>query len=162
MAGESVGSPMGRDEQGRRQPYAARRTRALAAHEVPRAGTGLTTGAATSERVLEASAATQKVMSLPSEDGGVVQHEHRRLADDGGAVGAGVGSLPAMGVEEVAVECTANLERKCGRAAACIVTPVRGHLVDGFVKGKNFGGFAEADNVMSNPKVCWAGAAAAP
>ena len=51
------------------------------------------------------SAATQKVMSLPSEDGGVVQQEPRRLADDGGAVAVGVGSLPAMGVEEVAVEC---------------------------------------------------------
>jgi len=48
-------------------------------------------------------------------------------------VGAGVGSLPVMGVEEVAVECAANLGRKCGRAAACIVTPVLGGLVDGFV-----------------------------
>ena len=52
----------------------------------------------------------------------------------------------------------ANLERKCGRDAACIVTPVRGHLVDGFVKGKNFGGLLRADDVMSTPKVCWAGA----
>jgi len=70
------------------------------------------------------------------------QREYWRLANDGGAVGAGVGSLSAMGVEEVAVECAANLEslRKCSRAAACIVTPVLGRLVDGFVEGKNFGG----------------------
>ena len=81
---------------------------------------------------------------------------------DGGVVGAGVGSLPAMGVGEVAVVCTANLERKCGRAMACMVTPVRGRLVDGFVVGKTVSGLLRADDVMSNRKVCWAGAAAAP
>ena len=94
--------------------------------------------------VLEVLAARRKVRLPPSEDGGAVQREHRRLADDGGAVGEGVGSLPRMGVEEVAVECTANLERKCSRAGACVVTPVRG-LVDGFVEGKNVGRLLRAD-----------------
>ncbi len=45
---------------------------------------------------------------------------------------------------------------------ACIVTPVLGRLVNGFVEGENFGSLLRADDVMSNPKVCWAGAAAAP
>ena len=48
-------------------------------------------------------------------------------------MGTGIGSLLVMGVEEVAVECAANLGRKCGRAAACIVTLVLSSLVDGFV-----------------------------
>jgi len=111
--------------------------------------------------VLEVLAASRKVRSPPSVDRGAAQREHRRLADDRGAVGEGVGSLPTMGVEEVAVVCTANLERKCGRAAACVVTSVRGP-VDGFVESKNVGGLLRADDVMLNPKVWWAGAAAAP
>ena len=73
-------------------------------------------GEATSMLVLEVLAVRGKVRSPPSVDGGVVQQGRWRLAGDGGAVGAGVGSLPAMGVEEVAVECTANLERRCGSA----------------------------------------------
>jgi len=91
----------------------------------------------------------------------VAQREHRRLADDRGAVGEGVDSLPTMGVEEVAVVCTANLERKCGRTAACVVMPFRGP-VGGFVEGKNVGGLLRVDAVMLKPKVWWAGVAAVP
>lgn len=76
------------------------------------------------------------------------------LPDDGGAADEGVGSLPTMGMEEAAVVCTANLERKpecgragTGRAAACVITQVLG-LVDGFV---DVDGLLRADNVMSNP-----------
>ena len=55
--------------------------------------------------VLEVSAANRGSGSPPSEDGRAAQREHRRPADDGGAVGEGVDSLPTMGVEEAAVVC---------------------------------------------------------
>src|SRR5260221_701980 len=103
--------------------------------------------------MLEVLAARRKVRLPPSEDGGAVRRGHRRSADDGGAVGEGVDSLPTMGVEEAVVElleCTANLERRCSRAAACSVMPFRG-LVDGFVEGEDVGGLLRADDAMSNP-----------
>jgi len=124
------------------------------------AGIGVT---AESLVVLGLSTASCEARPPPSEDGGEARRGHRRLADDRGAVGEGIGSLPTMDVEEVAVDCTANLKRTCGRAAACVVTLVRG-LVDGFVEGKSVGGLLRADDsdVMPNPRVWWAGAAAAP
>jgi len=65
-------------------------------------------------------------------------------------VGKGIDTLPTMGVEE-AVGCTANLEGKYGRAAACVITPVRG-LVDGFIEGEDVGWLLRADDAMSNPR----------
>jgi hypothetical protein len=41
-----------------------------------------------------------------------------------------------MGMEEVAMECIASLERKGGIAATCVVTPVRS-LVDEIVEASN-------------------------
>jgi hypothetical protein len=38
-----------------------------------------------------------------------------------GAVGEGVDSLPMMGMEEAAMECTASLERKGGIAAVALL-----------------------------------------
>jgi len=67
-------------------------------------------GVATSKLMLEVLAARQNVRSPSSQDGGTVWREYQCLVDDRGAVGAGIGSLPAMGVEEVAMEYTANLE----------------------------------------------------
>ena len=58
-------------------------------HEVRRADTGV----AALELVLEVLAAKRKMRSPRSEDGRAVQRRHRRLADDRGAVGDGVGCL---------------------------------------------------------------------
>jgi len=68
-AGEGIVSPMGRNEQGRREP-----------HEVRRAGTG----AATSKLVVEALAARRKVRSPPSEDGGATREAVVRSTMRGG------------------------------------------------------------------------------
>ena len=87
-------------------------------------------------------ATTRESGSPLSEDGRAAQREHWHPADDGGAVGEGVDRLSTMGVEEAAVECTANLERslrRCSKAAICGVTPVRG-LVDGFLRAKTSAG----------------------
>jgi len=89
--------------------------------------------------VLGVLATTRESGSPLSEDGRAAQREHRHPADDGGAVGEGVDSLSTMGVEEAAVECTANLERRCSKAAICGATPVRG-LVDGFLRAKTSAG----------------------
>src|SRR5260221_13422453 len=65
--------PHGRNKQGCRQPYEARRTRASAAREVQRASMG----AATSKLVLEVLAASQRVRSPPSVDGGTAMMRGR-------------------------------------------------------------------------------------
>src|SRR5260221_4520167 len=66
--------PHGRNEQGRRQPYEARRTRASAACEVRR----VSVGAATSKLVLEVLATSRRVRSPPSVDGGTAMMRGRR------------------------------------------------------------------------------------
>ena len=107
-------------------------------HDVQRTGTGVVA----SELVLEVLAAKRKVRLPRSEDGCVAQRGHRRLADDGGAVGDGVGCL----------------ETRCSRAAAGVVTLLRGP-VNGFVEGKVANKLLRADEVLSSPKPWWAHAA---
>lgn len=48
-----------------------------------------------------------------------------------------------------------GLIKRCTRAPAAIVIPVRGPL-DGFVEGKDFDRLLRADEGMSSPKAWWA------
>ena len=89
--------------------------------------------------MLEVLATTRESGSPLSKDGRMAQREHRHPADDGGVVGEGIDSLSMMGMEEAAVECTANLERRCSKAAICGIMPVRG-LIDGFLRVKMLAG----------------------
>ena len=123
-----VGNLMRRNERERWKP-----------HEVQRTGTGV----AASELVLEVLAAKRKVRLPRSEDGCAAQRGHRCLADDGGAVGDGVGCL----------------ETRRSRAAAGVVTPLRGP-VNGFVEGNVANELLRADEVLTSPKDWWVNAAA--
>ena len=51
---------------------------------------------------------------------------------------------------EAAVVCTANLKRKCSKAATFVIMPVCG-LINGFVNIDRL--LRIVNNVMSNPKV---------
>jgi len=75
----------------------------------------------------EVLAARRKVRLPPSEDGGAAQRGHWHSADDGGAVGEGVDSLPMMGVEEAAMECTRRPTSR-GDAAEPLLAVSRGFV----------------------------------